>query len=343
MTPKENIIQAIRHKETEIIPYSLDFCGDAAESLGRHPSVLEAMAGFTKYIARIAAYGFPREAILPNDIHQDAFGTQWDKSRDKGVGVVVAPMFNEKTFDSYEFPNPIDIRYYTHFPKFCKKNVNVFKIAVVPMCYFERSWALYGFENILADMLENECFVCRILEEILDYDLKLIGRYIEFDVDCVHLNDDYGQQHGLIMGPQNWRKYFKPGIKTMAEMIHKAGKYVYMHSCGDISEIMPDLIEIGIDILNPLQPETMDVFSLKKEYGNSISFHGGVSEQKVLARGTQADVRTEVLEKLEKLGKRGGYICAPSQEITKDVSIENILEFIKIVKQDNNNQWRQVK
>lgn len=335
MTPKERVIKAIQHQETGYLPYTVDFCGDAYEKWLKHYNGKSFMNGVDLHIVRTCALGFPREKKIKDDIYQDAFGTQWDRSMDKGVGVIVAPLLTEDSFDSFEFPDPTDPKLYKHFPRFVQENADKFKIASVPLSYFERSWAIYGFENVLMEMASNEDFMFKMLDKILEYNLKLIDQYLKFDIDCIHINDDYGQQKGLIMGPELWRKFFKPGLKQMYDRIKSSGKYVYHHSCGDLTEIIPDFIELGVDILNPFQPESMDVFTLKEEYGKYITFHGGVSEQKTLAFGTPDEVERETREKISRLGKGGGYILGPSQEITRDVPFENIERFIQVITSQN--------
>jgi uroporphyrinogen decarboxylase len=337
MTPRERAIKAIQHQETDYLPYTVDFCGDAYEKLVRHYNGTTFLNGVEQHIVKTSAFGFPRENKIGNDIYQDAFGTQWDRSVDKGVGVIVSPLFTEETFDRYEFPDPTSLELYRHIPNFIEENKDKFIIASVPLSYFERSWAIYGMENVLIDMAVNEDFMFKMLDKILEYNLKLIDQLLKFDIDCVHINDDYGQQKGLIMGPALWRKYFKPGLKQMYDKIKSAGKYVYHHSCGDLVEIIPDFIELGVDILNPFQPESMDVFKVKEEYGKYITFHGGVSEQKTMALGTPDEVEKETYEKIIRLGKGGGYILGPSQEITRDVPIENVERFIKVITSQNCN------
>jgi uroporphyrinogen decarboxylase len=186
-------------------------------------------------------------------------------------------------------------------------------------------------ENLLSDMAVNESFVFKLLDRIHDFNIKTIEQLLKYDIDCIHINDDYGQQVGLIMGPALWRKYFKPYLKEAVAKIKTGGKYVRLHSCGDLSEIMTDIVELGIDILNPFQPEAMDVYKIKREYGMYITFDGGVSEQSIMARGTPDDVERETMEKMKFLGKGGGYIVGPSQGITRDVPVENIDRFIKVV------------
>ena len=330
MTNRERVIQAILHKETSIIPYTVDMYAEVREKLKTYYSDPNFYRKLRNHLTFTGTAGFPLEGLLGGDIWRDHFGVRWDKSRDKGVGVVMEPLICEESLESFAFPDPDDPKLYGQVEKVIAEKRDNFIIASVPMGYFERAWSLYGIENLLCDMVGNPGFVERLMERILDYNLKLIGQYITYDVDCVHINDDYGQQAGLIMRPDHWRRFFKPGLRAMTDAIKFGGKYVYFHSCGNIEEIIPDLIEIGVDIINPLQPEVMDVFRLKREYGADITFHGGVSEQHTLNFGTPDDVEREMRDKMARLGKGGGYILAPSQGMTANVPVENAARFIQV-------------
>ncbi|MGE5406385.1 MAG: uroporphyrinogen decarboxylase family protein, partial [Methanosarcina sp.] len=149
-----------------------------------------------------------------------------------------------------------------------------------------------------------------------------------YPIDAFHYGDDWGQQYGLIMGIELWRKFFRPRLRKLYDEVHKAGLPVSIHSCGDISEIIPDLIEMGVNMITPLQAEALDFKYLKKEYGRNLTFWGGVSTQKTFPYGTPADVRAEVRERIKVLGTGGGYIIAPSHELQGDVPLENMLAFI---------------
>jgi uroporphyrinogen decarboxylase len=130
------------------------------------------------------------------------------------------------------------------------------------------------------------------------------------------------------MSPDMWRMYFKKPLKKMYDMVHSYGLPVSIHSCGNITEIIPDLIEMGVNMITPLQAEVLDFEFLKKEYGKDLTFWGGVSTQKTLPYGTTDDVRAEVRERIRVLGKNGGYVLAPSHELQGDIPLENILAFI---------------
>jgi len=134
------------------------------------------------------------------------------------------------------------------------------------------------------------------------------------------------------MGPKLWSKFIKPKIKKMYQAVKKKGKYVFIHSCGKVDEVFPDLIECGVDLFNPFQPEVMDVFEMKRRYGKSLSFFGGISVQRTLPFGTISETRKEVKILLERIGFDGGYIAAPSHSIPKDAKVENIAAMIDILK-----------
>lgn len=134
------------------------------------------------------------------------------------------------------------------------------------------------------------------------------------------------------MSPTSWREMIKPGEKREYDLIKSYGKKVMVHSCGCILRIMPEIVELGVDILNPVQPECMDLKFLKETYGKDITFWGGISTQRTLPYGTPEDVRKETQEVIELLSENGGYITCSSQEIQTDVPYENLKALIETAK-----------
>jgi uroporphyrinogen decarboxylase len=132
------------------------------------------------------------------------------------------------------------------------------------------------------------------------------------------------------MGPGTWRRFILPVLERMYGVVRRAGKYVMIHSCGDVDEVFDDLIAAGLNCFNPFQPEVMDVHALLPRYRGRLAFHGGLSTQRTLPFGTVEEVRAETHRLLE-LGRDGGYIFAPAHDIEGDVPLENILAFVDVL------------
>jgi uroporphyrinogen decarboxylase len=267
---------------------------------------------------------------LGKDHVQDVFGVVWDRSIDKDIGNVEGCMLSEPTLEHYAFPDPLDQRFFTDIPERIAKYGDRFRVFQIGFSLYERAWTLRGMQNLLMDFYDHPRFVHELLNAIADYNITLVMEALKYDVDAVYFGDDWGQQHGLQMGPKLWRTYIYPVLERMYRAVHQGGKYVFIHSCGDVDELLDDLIAIGVNCFNPFQPEVMDVAALHRKYGRRLIFHGGLSTQKTLPYGTIEDVRTETRRLLE-MGKEGGYIFAPAHDVEGDVPLGNMLAFIELL------------
>jgi uroporphyrinogen decarboxylase len=170
------------------------------------------------------------------------------------------------------------------------------------------------------------------MRAITDYHLLLIGKLERYPIDGVIFGDDYGGQRGLLISPGMWRGFIKPYLKEMFGMAHAMGYNVFIHSCGNVSLILDDLVEIGLDVFNPFQPEVVDVEELLDRYAGRLAFYGGLSIQKTLPFGSTADVRAEVTHRLGLARTYGGYIISPSHEMPPDIPVENVLAMVEALK-----------
>lgn len=197
---------------------------------------------------------------------------------------------------------------------------------------FETAWAMRGFERFLMDLVANPELACKIMDKIVEFQIEDILRTLEAGsgrIDMVYISDDLGAQDGMIISPELWRKYIRPREEKIIKAIksdYSDVKIIY-HSCGSISPVVKGLLDIGVDILNPLQfgAKDMDPKKLKKEYGDRLCFHGGMDIQRILPYGTEEEIIGEVHRLIDILGEEGGYILTTSEFIQPDTPPQNIM------------------
>jgi len=199
---------------------------------------------------------------------------------------------------------------------------------------FMTSIFMRGFEKMLIDLLTNqkyaEALIGRIAEFMIDFHTKNLNS-IGDKLDLFGIWDDFATQEELMISAEIWRKFYKLWDKKIIEIAKKRNLFVSFHVCGNCKEIIPDLIEMGVDILDPVQvsAKDMDLKGLKQEFGKDICFHGGIDAQKLLIEGTPEIIKEEVAKAKEIFKDRGGIILGPSHYITSDTPIENILAIYK--------------
>lgn len=330
MTRKERVKLAIAHQETDFVPYQIDFTLPAFQKMQKYYNDPDFISKIGNHILGLGT-AMGGEEVKP-DFWRDEWGVIWDRRVDKDIGTVCNVVIEEKRdLDRLEFPDPRDPRRYAYWEEAISRAGDMFIVANLGFSLFERAWTLRGMENLLCDMLWDEGFVDELLDRILDFNLAVIEEATKYPIDGFMFGDDWGQQRGLIMGPRLWRRFIKPRIAKMYQKVHEAGLPVFIHSCGDVEDLFPELIEVGVDVFNPFQPEVMDVYKIKEKYGDKLCFWGGVSTQRTLPYGTPEDVREEAKRLMREIGKGGGYILAPAHSIPKDVPAENIAALIETV------------
>jgi len=328
---KERVKKALKFQETDFVPYHIDFTQPAYNKLAKYYKDENFVDKIDNHFAIVKTRHLAPWKELENDRWQDEWGVIWNRSIDKDIGTVENCVLPEPTLKNYVFPDPYSNDRFNGYKDFVEKNKDMFLVNAIGFSLFERAWTLRGMENLLMDMVLNPIFVEELLDRIVEYNLGIIEQAIKYDIDACYFGDDWGQQNGLIMGPDLWRKFIKPKIKKMYDRVHNANLAVMIHSCGDIKEIIPDLIEVGVNVLNPFQPEVMDVYEIKKKYGKHLAFWGGLSTQKILPYATPEKVKEESKRLINEIGKNGGYIFAPAHAVPKDVPLENLIALLEIV------------
>lgn len=334
ITPRERVWAAVRHQEPDRVPHHFSFTVPARRKLEAHYGTLDLDRALGNHLAMY--YPHPPDAwqeVRPN-FWRDEFGVVWNRTVDKDIGIVEEYHLKSRSFSGFAgFPDPHDPRRYERLPAFIEAHRDRFRIVNLGFSLWERAWTLRGMPELMIDMLEAPDWVDRLLDAITEFNLGIIEEAVKYDIDAMMFGDDWGHQRGLLLSPRLWRRFLKPRLAQMYGAVKRAGKAVFIHSCGKVQELFPDLIAIGVDVFNPFQPEVMDPYEMKRQFGRDLSFFGGMSIQRILPYGTPQQVRDEARRLMDEVGRGGGYIIAPSHDMTGDIPTENMVAFIEAVRE----------
>lgn len=310
MTRRELVQAAIGHREAERIPYFIDINQEAWEKLAPRAGG-RSMAEFIDNDV---------ESIGPvwwnwGQLADDWRGNDEPRSRDHTVGTGSYKDFFENL-------------------KRLRESSDKYFLVRIYGSHFEKANFARGIEGFLADIGGNPDFARRFLTRIIDRNMVMLENMLTApEIDGVLLGSDWGSQKDLLMSPASWEDLIRPGEQREYDLIHGYGKDVWIHSCGNVERIIPALLEMGVNVLNPVQPEAMDIAGLKSDFGERLTFWGGLSTQRTLPFGTPEDVKSECRGLKDLMGKGGGLIFSPAQVIQADVPVENILALLEAARE----------
>ena len=334
MTHKERVMSTLQFKNPDRVPRFIWLGSKTRQILTQHYGVssldLDFRMGNDILQTWLSINGEMEREVQQGSEFTDEWGITW---RREGIYNAVChhPLkaLTYEEIDDYPFPSPFKPERYAGLKELLHKYGNEYFIgADVSGTLFEPAYHLRGMEDLMADMALGDEAADLILDKLTDFSTKTAIEAVRLGVDWIWLGDDLGSQRSMMLSPELWRKYFKPRMAKIIEAIHaeKPDIPIAYHSCGAMSPVIPDLIEIGINVLNPIQESAagMSHQTIKDEYGDRLTMMCGPDTQQFLIDAAPAQVRQKTVELVRTLGKNGGYIFAVSHHIQPDTPLENI-------------------
>lgn len=331
MKPREIFKAQIEHRETETVPYTVGFDADIGLQLDQYYGSTAWRDSIQRFRTSTSVLN-NRKRISTDSagLQKDLWGSVW--RLDRRPEHLQEPGLLQPSFADYSWPAPeaffSDEEKIKEARELCRQErEDFFVYAGMGWGLLESSWGLRGYENAMMDMAAEPEFFDELLERLTEQFLV----YVDFtcdqlpEIDAIMFGDDWSDQRGIMGGPERWRKLFKPRYKRIYDLAHSRGKFVMTHCCGSVVDIIPDLIEIGLDVLESCQPEArgMNPYELKASFGEDITFWGCLGSQSTIPFGTPDEIRAEVAKLKREMSKGGGFILAPAKTLQPGTPVEN--------------------
>jgi len=344
MTSRERVLTALNHEEPDRVPLFAGYTPEAGEKLFQYLSNSPGKYGRPESVSDIPLVMGHDLLVADHGVgtsyyarEEEEYTCEWgivwrwvDVPGGRYTEIVGHPLTDERKLDEYSCPDPHEESRYAYMKKLVETHGGTHAIVGgMGSILFEPAWHLRGFETFLCDLVNNKDFAHALLDKIYEYQWAS-GRILSrIGADILWLGDDFGTQESLILSPETWREFFKDRYARLFSAFReiKPDVKIAFHSDGNIEPLLPEFIEIGVDIFQAVQPKAVNPAKLKAEYGERLSFWGTVDIQEVMPFGTPEDVRREIRTRIETVGPGGGFILAPSHSIQPDVPLENILAF----------------
>ncbi|MDP6040205.1 MAG: uroporphyrinogen decarboxylase family protein [Candidatus Latescibacteria bacterium] len=332
MTPRETILEQIHHRETKSVPFTLGFEEDVGKRLDEHYGDRSWRKRLTPFMVVCGGIARRKSEPIGSGLERDLFGTVW--RTDQRPFHLEEPGLKQPSFEGYAFPSVedfVDPQFQEKAQKNIREHPDSFTRISMGWGLWESYWGIRGFENAMMDCIAEPDFFAEVLDWLTDLYLAQVAQCADVPADAIMFGDDWGHQQGVMMGPERWRKFFKPRYERIYEAAHAQGKIVISHCCGSIADIMADAIEIGLDVLESVQPEAegMNPYELKKQWGDRITFWGCLGSQSTIPFGTPEEIRHEVRRLCEEMSTGGGYILAPAKPLQPETPTENAVAVVE--------------
>ena len=322
--------RALWRQPVDRLPVQTNYTGAMGAILAAHFQcpLKELPARLDNHLLRVDVSHAPR--LSPDGkVSFDWWGAGWG-TETEGYWHAVAPLAAATELAAYSWPDPNVPDLLVGAERTLAADAGRHFVAPnFGFALFERAWSLRGFDQLLMDLVDQPAWVEDLFDRISGIQVALAKRFVAIGMDGGYFGDDYGAQRGLLFSPRLWRQLIKPRLARMFAVFRDAGLPVTLHSDGDIWPILPDLVDIGLTCLNPVQPEVLDHSRLQREFGKHLSFYGGISTQEVLPKASSADVRAATLACMRELAPDGtGLILGPSHRMQSDIPVENVVAML---------------
>lgn len=326
LTHKERLRRAILHEPVDRLPTQINYTARQGERMAAHFGVavdqLPARLDNHLYRLDISSAAHHNE---DRSIKFDWWGAGFDTG-EEGYFVRVSPLQEDQNLDALTWPDPAAPGLLDEAAAAIIADAGQHFLAPnFGWALFERAWSLRGLVEFMMDMAGDPQYAGELLDRVTEIQLVLIYRFLALGVDGFYFGDDYGGQANMLIAPKMWRSLIKPRLARLFEPIRAAGLPILMHSDGHIEPILPDLLEIGLNMYNPVQPEVTDFAWLRRSFGNRLAYYGGVSTQTVMPFGSPDEVCAAVQMAASQLApEHTGLLIAPSHRMMSDIPMHNV-------------------
>lgn len=352
MIPKERILRALSRQKPDRIPFAFEFSPVLVKIFQeKEKTTLNELEYYNFDLRHVRIKPTNKKTDwkkyykgkdLPEETEFDEFGV----ANVPGSGKesyhfkhIISPLSNVnslKEIEEYTFPDIMeDYRWIGIDEEVKKIHEKGYAAMASGGTFFEQSWNLRGYEQTLADFASDGKITGAIMEKISEFVYFTAKKFLSAKVDIITFGDDLGMQDRMIISPEMWKIWIKPRFKEAIRICKDVNPEVliWYHSDGYLEPVIPDLVEIGVDILNPVQPECMDPEKLKMLYGDKLSFWGTIGTQTTMPFSKPCEIKEIVKRRIEIVGKGGGLLIAPTHMLEPEVPWENVFAFIEAVKE----------
>lgn len=358
LSPKERVLKAINFEKPDRVPIFITITPQVAEKLSQflgisdytHPDspLAENRVSYTELLVHlgndIVGIGACAPTASPTrEIEKDILINEWQiqfRKTELYAEMIQHPLAHAETvadIEAFEFPDPLAEGRFDHAKRMVAKYGNHYAICGdAETTILEVSWYLVGMEKFFMDLAMQKDYVFALMDRVMEYSLEVAKELIKIGADIIWLGDDVGTQQGMMISPTMWRSVFKERMRYVINELKHANPKIKIayHCCGSYFPIMGDLIEVGVDILNALQPTAanMDLQTIKDTFGARASLFGGMDTQGAIPFGSLKDVEQEVQRVITAAAHGGGYILAGAHNIQPDTSVEKVVKLFEFAK-----------